>query len=388
MLEASYNTGLVFASITISMMAAFTGLWLTRGLSAVTTGQRQLRVAMASIALGDGIWSMHFTAMLAITLPIPVSYDVLSTLASLLIAILLSGVALLILHFGRRTLPHMLVAGAVLGLGIVVMHYTGMAAMELCRPSYAPSSIVAAALIAPAMGIVAVLTAYDHRSRRNMLLGTLLLGSTVVVVHFTAMGGTGFYEIAGATGLSPVLDNQELALVVLLSAFVICGAFLLTAATFLASPAETAESASASVFADTDDAPLVAAQAHSHGIAAEPHAVAGPNGAVRIPIERRGHTEFVDGSEIVALRAEGHYTIAYCCEDKFFCPWSISEAERRLAKSSFLRAHRSYLVNIARITAFERHRDGGVCLFSDVRQLERVPVSRNRLAAMREALAL
>ena len=90
----------------------------------------------------------------------------------------------------------------------------------------------------------------------------------------------------------------------------------------------------------------------------------------------------------MALRAEGHYTIVYCCEDKYFCSWSISEAEKRLAGQPFLRTHRSYLVNLARITAFERHRDGGVCLFSGVRLLDRVPVSRTRVAAMREALAI
>ncbi len=238
MLDYGYNAGLVLASIAISTMAAFTGLWLTRGLSAAGPAQRQLRIAMAAVALGDGIWSMHFTAMLAVTLPVPVTYDLLSTIASALIAILLSGLALLILHFGRRTPAHVLVAGAVLGLGIVVMHYTGMSAMQLCQPSYSGFSIVGAALIAPLMGIAAVWKAYGRRSRRNMLLGTLLLGSTVVVVHFTAMAGTGFYQIAGQTGLSPMLDNQDLALVVLLSAFVICSAFLLTGATFLTSATE------------------------------------------------------------------------------------------------------------------------------------------------------
>ena len=398
MLEASYNAGLVLASIAISMMAAFTGLWLTRGLSALPAGRRQARIAMASIALGDGIWSMHFTAMLAIKLPIPISYDVLSTLASLLVAILLSGLALLIMHFSARRPVHIVMAGAILGVGIVVMHYTGMAAMELCQPVYGAPSVAAAGAMALIMGIVAIWVAYGRRSRRNLVLATLLLGSTVVVVHFTAMAGTGFYEIAGVTGLSPMLDNQELALVVLLSAFLICGAFLLTGATFLVAPAELAAAvpavpADAAVLpaaAQPQGAPAVVPAGAGAGPATIParHPAIGPDGPARIPIERRGHTEFVDGTDIVALRAEGHYTIAYCCEDKFFCPWSISEAERRLAPASFLRAHRSYLVNVARITAFERHRDGGICLFSDARLLDRVPVSRNRVAALREALAL
>lgn len=410
MLDLSYNVGLVLASIAISMMAAFTGLWLTRGLSAMTTGMRQLRIAMAAIALGDGIWSMHFTAMLAATLPVPISYDVLTTLASLLIAILLSGLALLILHFGRRTPAHLVVAGLVLGLGILVMHYTGMAAMKQYRQVYSVPSIAAAAVLGPIMGTAAVMTAYGRRSRRNLLLGTLLLGSTVVVVHFTAMAGTRIYRIGAGTGLSPMFDNQELALVVLLSAFMICGAFLLTGATFVVAPAEPPGKAPSEApnevphevphevpnSAPNKATPPANAAATATGgearkdmlLAAAAHAVAGPNGGVRVPIERRGHTEFVDGTQIAVLRAEGHYTIAYCCEDKFFCPWSISEAERRLTDHSFLRAHRSYLVNLTRVSAFERHRDGGICLFSGIRLLERVPVSRNRVAALREALAI
>lgn len=376
MLDVSYNAGLVAASVAISMMAAFTGLWLTRGLSLLGPAERQMRIAMGSVALGDGIWSMHFIAMLAIRLPIPVTYDLLPTLASLLIAILLAGLALLIMHFSRRRLPHILAAGAVLGLGIVAMHYSGMAAMEFCRPVYGSASIVIAAATALCMGILAIWVAYGHRTRRNIVLGTVILGSTVVVVHFTAMAGTGFYEIAGEDGLSPMLDHQQLALIVMLSAFVICGSFLLSGATFLVAPAELA-------LAGGETARLPAPAA-----APEPAAPAAAAGFARVPVERRGHTEFVDERDVAALRAEGHYTIAYCRDGKYFCPWSISEAEKRLARSSFFRAHRSYLVNTLRVTAFERHRDGGICLFSDVTQLDRVPVSRNRVAALREALAI
>lgn len=379
MIEQTYNVGLVLGSIAISMMASFTGLWLTRGLAQLGPGARQARISMAAIALGGGIWSMHFTAMLAIRLPIPVSYDTLPTLASLLIAILLSGIALLIMHFARRDSLHFILAGSTLGLGIVVMHYTGMAAMQLCRPVYDTTSIVAAAILAPILGTAAIWVAYGHRTRKNILLGTAILGSTVVVVHFAAMSGTGFYALEGLQGFTPVLTNQDLALIVLLGAFGICGGFLLAGTTFLVTA--------------TDPVGALAQTVAAYPPAPKPEPIGdGPGSAaakpVRIPVERRGHTEFVDASDIAALEAEGHYTYAYCCEDRFFCTWSISEAEDRLADANFFRAHRSYLVNLGRVTGFERHRDGGSCLFDDIRMLDRVPVSRNKVSALRDALGL
>lgn len=381
MIEQTYNLGLILGSIAISMMASFTGLWLTRGLAHLGPGARQARISMAAIALGGGIWSMHFTAMLAIRLPIPVSYDTLPTLASLLIAILLSGVSLLIMHFARRDSLHFILAGSTLGLGIVVMHYTGMAAMQLCRPVYDSASIVAAAFLAPILGTAAIWVAYGRRTRKNILLGTGILGSTVVVVHFAAMSGTGFHALEGLANFTPVLTNQDLALIVLLGAFGICGGFLLAGTTFLVSAADPV-GVPAQRFAVQPPAPAPMPEP------SDPAAGNAPPKPVRIPVERRGHTEFVDAAEIAALGAEGHYTYAYCCEDRFFCPWSISEAEERLRHANFFRAHRSYLVNLGRVTAFERHRDGGSCLFDGIRLLDRAPVSRTKVAALRDALGL
>lgn len=370
-LDYSYNTGLVLASVALSMMAAFTGLSVTRGLARLSHGQRQARIVMGAVALGGGIWSMHFIAMLAVRLPIAVAYDAVATLASLLIAILLAGLALILMHFTQRHLRHIFASGTLLGAGIVAMHYTGMAGIEICRPVYAPSSIVAAGLAALVMGVAAIWASYGHRTRANVLIGTAIFGSSVAVVHFTAMAGTGFIALTSGAAFTPALDNNALALLVMLTAFAICGAFLLSAATFLAAPAAGV-------------APGTGAETPTP---AENTAAALPR---RIPVERGGHTQFIAASEVAALRAEGHYTIAYAGTDKLFCPWSISEAERRLGgpETAFFRAHRSYLVNIARVSGFERRRDSGICLFEGTAALDRVPVSRNRIPALRDALGI
>jgi NO-binding membrane sensor protein with MHYT domain len=407
MILYSYDPWLVLASVAISMMAAFTGLTLTQGLSRLRAGQRQARIVMAAIALGGGIWSMHFVAMLSMRFPVPVYYDILPTTASALIAILLAGIALLLMHFGPRTRPRMGLAGAILGTGIVIMHYVGLNAIEGCQPVYQPVGFVIVGLIAAGMGAAAIGIAYGRRTRRNTLLATLVFGASVVVVHFSAMNWTDFVEVSRTAFDAPALANAQIALIVLFAGFMISGAFLLTAASMLASPAEADPPEVSGIveaspsFALTDTAAPQTAFAGAYGgeadgadasdrlsEPAQPTASARESAPlVRVPYEKDGSTYFVPSSEVFALRAEGHYSIVYIASGRVFCPWSISEAEKRLP-AQFLRVHRSYLVNAARVAGFQRRKDNGYCLLDGSPSLERVPVARSRIPELRAALGL
>ncbi|WP_114964271.1 MHYT domain-containing protein [Alkalilacustris brevis] len=371
MIVYSYDPWLVAASVAISLMASFTGLSLTRGISGLVESQRQLRIIMASIALGAGIWSMHFVAMLAMRFPVPVFYDLLQTTASALVAILMAGVALVLMHFGPRTRPKTVLAGVVLGLGIAVMHYVGLGAMDGCRPVYRPAGFIVAGTLAGAMGVAAIAIAYGQRSARNTAFATLVFGASVVVVHFSAMHWTDFVEASRRTLEAPAMSNAEIALVVLLSGFVISGAFLLTAASVLNRP----------MAQGAGDAPVAG---ETPSPAAQPTSRAT---APRVPFERDGATYFVPAHMVAAIRAEGHYSVAYTAEGRVFCPWSISQAEARLP-APFLRVHRSYLVNTAHVTGFERRKDNGVCLMEGTPGLGKVPVARARISAVREALGI
>ncbi len=397
MILYSYDPWLVLASVAISMMAAFTGLTLTQGLSRLTRGQRQARIVMAAIALGGGIWSMHFVAMLSMRFPVPVYYDILPTTASALIAILLAGVALLLMHFGPRTRPRMGLAGAILGTGIVTMHYVGLNAIEGCEPVYQPIGFIVVGLLAAGMGAAAIGIAYGKRTRRNTLLATLVFGASVVVVHFSAMNWTDFVEVSRTAFDAPALANAQIALIVLFAGFMISGAFLLTAASMLDAPTEAVSGENPAV------ASLPAATAPETGSHGPPPEVAiervsgdaavkstPPEPAtlsVRVPYEKDGMTFFVPSQEVFALRAEGHYSIVYIASGRVFCPWSISEAERRLP-DQFLRVHRSYLVNTARVAGFQRRKDNGFCLLDGSPSLDRVPVARSRIPELRAALGL
>jgi diguanylate cyclase len=365
MVVYSYNAWLVAASIVVALMATFTGLSLTRGLSTVAISQRQLRIGMAAIALGGGIWSMHFVAMLAMRFGIPVYYELIRTVASALIAILLAGVALLIMHFAPRTRTAMAASGAILGIGIVVMHYVGLSAMEGCLPVSSPASMMLAAALATPLGITAIAIAYGQRTERNILLATVVFGTAVAIVHFTAMWQTSFQPAALAPTGAPRLDNAQVAVLVLLSVFVISGAFLLSSASFMirqpAPPAATP--------------------------AASPPPAALTDPPQRLPYERDNRTHLVPFDSVLAVHAEGHYTTAWLETGPVFCPWSITQAEARLP-AGFMRVHRSWMVNIARVSAYERAKDHGYCVLTGSPTLPRVPVARTRIASLREALGL
>jgi NO-binding membrane sensor protein with MHYT domain len=362
MLAVNYNIALVMAAVLVAVMASFTGLRLASGLSQLAPPQRKGQIAMAAVALGGGIWSTHFVAMLALRLPVPVFYDALTTLVSALIAILLAGAALLLLHFGRRTTRRVIGAGVLMGAGIVIMHYTGMAGIEGCGTVFGVSGYVVSTLLAIALSIAALRLAYGRRTLRALILGACAYGSGIVAMHFSAMYWTGFVRLEALSLTAPVISNDYLALIVALASFMLCGAFLLTSAT-----AGTPEAPSASVIEPQPKSPIRTA---------------------RLPYERDGKTFFVAASEVLAARAGGHYTTLYRGDEELFCPWPISRLEEELGAAPFLRTHRSYIVNLDFVRGFERRRDQGVCLFDLGAAIREAPVSRTNLAQTRALLRL
>ncbi|MFB9150372.1 MHYT domain-containing protein [Roseovarius ramblicola] len=364
--EYSHDPLLVIASLAVALMAGFTGLTLTRGASGLPAGRRQVVVAMSAFALGGGIWSMHFVAMLGLELPILFYYDALTTMISALIAILIVGVALLLMHFGRRTRSRIVMAGVLVGLGIPAMHYTGMSGMELCRPVYSASGVAAAVGLSVALAVAAFWMAYVRRDTRSIVFGTLGFGVAVFAVHFTAMAGTQFTIVQQAGADGPRIGNDTLAFGVTLAAFLISGAFLMTGAT-------------------------VAAHEDGHPGANTPVPATGTDvsesvpatGEVRIPYEKDGRIHFVEARMVAAIRAEGHYTVVYFGAQRALSPWSMSETERRLPDTGMIRTHRSYFVNPVHVSGFERKKDTGVVFFEGGGAIAKAPVSRSRLSEVR-----
>jgi NO-binding membrane sensor protein with MHYT domain len=133
MLIASYDKLLVVVSLLVAILASFTALDMAERIN--TTSRQQSRAARfwltgGAVAMGVGIWSMHFIGMLAFRLPIALGYDVWIT-CSLLIAMATSGFALWIVTRSELPLRRLFGSALLMGTGIAGMHYTGMAAMRM-----------------------------------------------------------------------------------------------------------------------------------------------------------------------------------------------------------------------------------------------------------------
>lgn len=360
-LTFTHNTLLVLMACLVAVVAGFTGLSLTRSLSERPVFEKKVSIALASVALGGGIWAMHFIAMLGLQLPILYHYDAAITLVSALTAILIVGGALILLHFTERTPVVITLAGVVFGVGILVMHYIGMAGLELCRAVYTPFGLIVSSIVAVGLCVLAIWVAYGQRTNRNILLGTLCFAAAVSAVHFLAMSGTQFVAVPNVTEFGPRMSNEVLAIGVIFFSFVIFGACLWVSVTYLVRE---------------DPAPDV--------VAVEPAQERTP--PLQIPCERDGGKVFVSPADVLFLRADGHYTQVYTGDERLFCVWPVTEATKRLVPAGFLQTHRSYLVNPSHVARFERSKDKGRCIFLGD-GVPPAPVSRSKLKSIQDALA-
>lgn len=361
-LEFGHNGLIVAMSFVVALVAGFTGLSLTKDLAQKSIAQKKIAVSLAAVALGGGIWSMHFAAMLGLQLPILFYYDAAITLLSALIAILIVGAALVLLHFVQRTRRTIMAAGVLVGIGVLVMHYVGMAGLQLCRALYTPMGVVISSVCAVGLCILAFGVAYGKRTNRNIVLGTICFGVAVFAVHFLAMANTSFVADAEVSEFGPSISNEVMALGVIVSSFVIFAAFLWVSTTYLNPIDATEESESANA-----PNPEHATQ-------------------LRIPCERDGGKVFIAADDVAFVRADGHYTQVYTTTDRHFCVWPITEATKRLLPAGFMKVHRSYIVNPAKVLGFERNKDKGKILFGGS-DTPPAPVSRSHLKDVQAALS-
>jgi diguanylate cyclase len=198
-LAIHYNIGLVMVSVLISIGASFAALSLSdRARAATTVGSRRFWLAGGSVAMGVGIWSMHYLGMLALTLPVPVFYFWPTVLLSMLLAIAASSVALSVVSRERLTTRRLLVGGLLMGTGIGAMHYTGMAAMRSsAMEHYNPLIVILSVIAAAGFSWLALWIAFA--SRRNeqdeagmRMAGSIIMGLGIAAMHYIAMVGVRF----------------------------------------------------------------------------------------------------------------------------------------------------------------------------------------------------
>jgi diguanylate cyclase len=212
-LLSHYEPLLVLVSILVAIFASYTALSLSERVTRSRGTASQLWIAGGAVAMGMGIWSMHFIGMLAFRLPIAIGFDFGITVVSLLLPILVSGIALWQVSQPRFPLPRLLAGALLMGVGINAMHYTGMAAMRM-QPGihYDPWLFVASVLIAIVASGTALWIAFRLRGNTpNVWLpragAAIVMGFAIVGMHYTGMAAANFHAnsicLAANDGFSP-----------------------------------------------------------------------------------------------------------------------------------------------------------------------------------------
>lgn len=196
----TYNTWLVLLSIAVAIFASFTALSLSARLSGHGDhSRRSLWLAGAALAMGGGIWSMHFIGMLAFSLPISLSYDVGLSLLSLVIAIAISSFSLAVASAPEADFLCQSVAAVTMGTGISAMHYTGMASINLVPMiTYEPRLVAASVLIAVGASFCALwlLSRLDNHptltARFGRTVSAFVMGIAISGMHYVGMAASRF----------------------------------------------------------------------------------------------------------------------------------------------------------------------------------------------------
>ncbi len=190
---SSYDPGLVVLSILISVFASFTALQLAQRMRESDGGACYGWLTAAAVAMGGGIWAMHFVAMLAFSLSVPITYDVELTIVSLLLAIgFTAGGICITFHFGAR-LRTLLLAGLFMGTGVASMHYTGMAAMRMpALVSYDDRLVILSVLIAIVASTAALWLTFRQKTLLSAITAALAMGAAVCGMHYCAMYAASF----------------------------------------------------------------------------------------------------------------------------------------------------------------------------------------------------
>jgi PAS domain S-box-containing protein len=196
----SYDYRLVLLSVVIAICASYAALDLAGRVTATRGKVRMIWLAGGAVAMGLGIWSMHYIGMLAFNLPVPVEYDWPTVLVSLVAAILASAVALYVVSRKTMHVWNAVLGSLFMGTGIAAMHYIGMEAMRMsamCHYSVPMMSL--SVVLAIVISLVALWLVFLSRDQAKAvgwrkIASALVMGAAIPVMHYTGMAAAVFMK--------------------------------------------------------------------------------------------------------------------------------------------------------------------------------------------------
>jgi NO-binding membrane sensor protein with MHYT domain len=221
---------LVPLSVVMAIQGSYVGLQLAAGLKLPAAPWRRMRLAASATAFAVGIWSMHFIGMLAAQLPPGIDFLVLPTLISFLICVIVVGFAVCALQMGGSLQLRLALGALAMGSGIFIMHYVGMVAVHgNALMSHELFHMILAFGIAVTTSGFALWLLNRPAHAMPIWLAACVLGIAVSGMHYTAMAGTSFAICDVPTGANPpAFSRDTLAIVVALIGFSVSGSFLLS----------------------------------------------------------------------------------------------------------------------------------------------------------------
>jgi signal transduction histidine kinase/CheY-like chemotaxis protein len=198
MVNGHYQPLLVVVSILVGILASYTALSLVMRVRQARGRARYVWVAGGAMAMGSGIWAMHFVGMQAFRLPLPIAFDTTTTFVSWLLPVVSSGLALWQLRYHTVRPRHLAASALLMGIAINAMHYTGMASLQM-RPAITYSLWLFALSVVIAIGASALalqigMRMQEHgRSRYTLqLAASVVMGGAIAGMHYTGMAAAHF----------------------------------------------------------------------------------------------------------------------------------------------------------------------------------------------------
>jgi signal transduction histidine kinase len=207
-LVGSYDYGEVARSILIACVASYTALDLGGRISAARGWARAAWLTGGAIAMGIGIWAMHFKALMAFRLSIKVAYHWPTVLASLVIAILASAIALYVATRQKMGPAQAWTGSLIMGGGIAAMHYLGMASMRLAAVARFNLLLVAMSVVLAVLGSrIALMFTFDYRedfrgTTLAKIISAAVMGVAISLMHYSGMAAVSFMPAAVFPDLS------------------------------------------------------------------------------------------------------------------------------------------------------------------------------------------
>lgn len=209
--HAAYGWLTPVLSYVMACIGAALGLRCTiQAMAAPTARSRRNWLLTGASAIGTGIWTMHFVAMLGFSVSgTEIRYDIPRTVLSLVVAMAVAGTGAFALARGRASGPALLAAGLATGLGVAAMHYLGMSAVRLHGSmSYDFPAVALSILIAVAAASGALWAALNIRSVLAVGIASLVMGASVSSMHYTGMAAVSVTVTPSPEALSGATASQ------------------------------------------------------------------------------------------------------------------------------------------------------------------------------------